>query len=257
MGKIYVGNRRNEETNEETPVYLSDEATTTCIIGKQGSGKSELQINFAKDIINCSEGLICIDFVRNSELSTRIESITPENKLLVVKLSSSNKVVNQVDVLELAEAIESRKVILFKIPQLSFSSTNERDEVVTEVFDYIVEATEIAQHGSKEILHTHLIIDDLYSCKVCLSKLINECVTLQERLSGLRLYISCMSVEQFKDLFAVKDFVKSNYVISIGDGSLNNQESEKLKRYSAIITVEGESKPTQMIVELPTPVISR
>lgn len=269
MSKICVGNVRNNETNMVTPVYLNEgTATTTCIAGKQGSGKTELQINFAKDIINSGECLICIDFVKNCELSSRIESITPEEKLYVVELSKSDTVWNQVDILELAREIDEMNVILFKLPQNSFYISNERDEAVNQLLDHILKATEIAQQKNDGELQVHLIIDELYQCKGVLEKFVNESWIERQRVRGFKTYISCLDFSQYKDILESLNTCGYNLILMNSSLPLsenvferlepfNKEDVRNLPFYKAIVSLKEASGITNTIVEFPTPISRR
>lgn len=57
------------------------------IMGGSRSGKSTLSINICKNLIDAGEGLILIDFIRNTEFSDVIRAITPTDRLIDIDLS--------------------------------------------------------------------------------------------------------------------------------------------------------------------------
>ncbi|MDB8804995.1 hypothetical protein [Romboutsia sp. 1001216sp1] len=76
--------------------YLSNEenlqSLPLAIMGGSRSGKSTFSINMCKNIIDAEEGLIVIDFIKNTELSEDIKSITPKNRLIEIDLSNPKHV---------------------------------------------------------------------------------------------------------------------------------------------------------------------
>lgn len=71
--------------------YLSNEESLQslplAIMGGSRSGKSTFSINMCKNIIDAGEGLIVIDFIKNTELAERIKEITPTSRLIEIDLS--------------------------------------------------------------------------------------------------------------------------------------------------------------------------
>lgn len=58
------------------------------LVGAQGGGKTTFIGNNVYDAIKAGEGCICVDIIKNCELSTAIESITPKEKLVVLDLGT-------------------------------------------------------------------------------------------------------------------------------------------------------------------------
>lgn len=58
-----------------------------CVLGPQRAGKSTFFANYANDVIKANECLIVVDFVKNCELSSDIEKVTPKDKLTIIDLS--------------------------------------------------------------------------------------------------------------------------------------------------------------------------
>lgn len=76
--------------------YLSNDKSLQslplAIMGGSRSGKSTFSINMCKNIIDAGEGLIAIDFIKNTELAEQIKSITPTNRLIEIDLSIPKQV---------------------------------------------------------------------------------------------------------------------------------------------------------------------
>lgn len=89
-GIISLGENKCKETYEEA--FLSDDinlqSLPLAILGASRSGKSTYSINMCKNIIDAGEGLIAIDFIKNTELADDIKSITPEHRLIDIDLSN-------------------------------------------------------------------------------------------------------------------------------------------------------------------------
>jgi hypothetical protein len=62
------------------------------IMGGSRSGKSTFGVNLCKNYIDANEGLIVIDFIKNTELAEYIKSITPKDRLIEIDLSNPNHV---------------------------------------------------------------------------------------------------------------------------------------------------------------------
>lgn len=60
------------------------------LLGGQNAGKTTVLKRYAKDCIECGEGVVCIDYIKNCELASAIESITPKDKLVKIDLSSDH-----------------------------------------------------------------------------------------------------------------------------------------------------------------------
>lgn len=76
--------------------YLSNDKSLQslplAIMGGSRSGKSTFSINMCKNIIDAGEGLIVIDFIKNTELAEEIKSITPTSRLMEIDLSIPKQV---------------------------------------------------------------------------------------------------------------------------------------------------------------------
>ena len=76
--------------------YLSNDkilqSLPLAIMGGSRSGKSTFSINMCKNIIDEGEGLIVIDFIKNTELAEQIKSITPVDRLIEIDLSNPKNV---------------------------------------------------------------------------------------------------------------------------------------------------------------------
>ena len=76
--------------------YLSNEESLQslplAIMGGSRSGKSTFSINMCKNIIDANEGLIVIDYIKNTELAELVKNITPKEKLIELDLSNPNMV---------------------------------------------------------------------------------------------------------------------------------------------------------------------
>ena len=76
--------------------YLSNDKSLQslplAIMGGSRSGKSTFSINMCKNIIDAGEGLIVIDFIKNTELAEEIKGITPTDKLIEIDLSNPKHV---------------------------------------------------------------------------------------------------------------------------------------------------------------------
>ena len=72
--------------------YLSNDKSLQslplAIMGGSRSGKSTFSINMCKNIIDAGEGLIVIDFIKNTELAEQVKSITPDDRLIEIDLSN-------------------------------------------------------------------------------------------------------------------------------------------------------------------------
>ena len=76
--------------------YLSNDKSLQslplAIMGGSRSGKSTFSINMCKNIIDAGEGLIVIDFIKNTELAEQIKSITPASRLVEIDLSNPKSI---------------------------------------------------------------------------------------------------------------------------------------------------------------------
>ena len=89
-GIISLGINKCKETYQEA--FLSNDinlqSLPLAILGASRSGKSTFSINMCKNIIDAGEGLIGIDFIKNTELADAIKSITPKDRLIDIDLSN-------------------------------------------------------------------------------------------------------------------------------------------------------------------------
>jgi hypothetical protein len=58
-----------------------------CVLGPQRAGKSTFFANYGNNVVKVGECLIVVDFVKNCELSSDIEKVTPKDKLVIIDLS--------------------------------------------------------------------------------------------------------------------------------------------------------------------------
>ena len=61
------------------------------LLGGQNAGKTTVLNKYAKDSIDSGEALICIDFIKNCELASDIEKVTPKDRLIKIDLSQDHK----------------------------------------------------------------------------------------------------------------------------------------------------------------------
>ena len=89
-GIISLGINKCKETYQEA--FLSNDinlqSLPLAILGASRSGKSTFSINMCKNIIDAGEGLIGIDFIKNTELADAIKSIAPKDRLIDIDLSN-------------------------------------------------------------------------------------------------------------------------------------------------------------------------
>ena len=77
--------------NKDSAYVCNDKALQSlplAIMGGSRSGKSTFSINMCKNIIEAGEGLIVIDFIKNTELAEEVKAITPKNRLIEIDLSN-------------------------------------------------------------------------------------------------------------------------------------------------------------------------
>ena len=93
-GIISLGINKCKETYQEA--FLSDninlQSLPLAILGASRSGKSTYSVNMCKDIIDAGEGLIVIDFIKNTELADDIKAITPKDRLIDIDLSNPDMI---------------------------------------------------------------------------------------------------------------------------------------------------------------------
>lgn len=88
-GIISLGMNKCKEAYQES--FLSTDinlkSLPLAILGASRSGKSTFSVNMCKNIIEAGEGLIVMDFIKNTELADDIRSITPVDRLIDIDLS--------------------------------------------------------------------------------------------------------------------------------------------------------------------------
>ena len=93
-GVVNLGKVKYKDNKE--CAYLSNDKSLQslplAIMGGSRSGKSTFSINMCKNIIDAGEGLIVIDFIKNTELAEQIKSIVPINRLIEIDLSNPKHV---------------------------------------------------------------------------------------------------------------------------------------------------------------------
>lgn len=93
-GIISLGINKCKETYQEA--FLSDDinlqSLPLAILGASRSGKSTYSVNMSKNIIDNNEGLIVIDFIKNTELADDIKALTPKDRLIDIDLSNPDMI---------------------------------------------------------------------------------------------------------------------------------------------------------------------
>jgi hypothetical protein len=93
-GVVNLGKVKYKDNKE--CAYLSNDKSLQslplAIMGGSRSGKSTFSINMCKNIIDAREGLIVIDFIKNTELAEQVKFITPANRLIEIDLSNPKNV---------------------------------------------------------------------------------------------------------------------------------------------------------------------
>lgn len=93
-GIISLGINKCKETYQEA--FLSNDinlqSLPLAILGASRSGKSTYSINMCKNIIDNNEGLIVIDFIKNTELADDIKALTPKDRLIDIDLSNPDMI---------------------------------------------------------------------------------------------------------------------------------------------------------------------
>ena len=93
-GVVNLGEVKYKDNKE--CAYLSNDKSLQslplAIMGGSRSGKSTFSINMCKNIIDAGEGLIVIDFIKNTELAEQIKGITPVDRLIEIDLSNPKHV---------------------------------------------------------------------------------------------------------------------------------------------------------------------
>jgi hypothetical protein len=93
-GIISLGINKCKETYQEA--FLSDDinlqSLPLAILGASRSGKSTYSVNMCKNIIDNNEGLIVIDFIKNTELADDIKTLTPKDRLIDIDLSNPDMI---------------------------------------------------------------------------------------------------------------------------------------------------------------------
>ena len=89
-GVVNLGEVKYKDNKE--CAYLSNDKSLQslplAIMGGSRSGKSTFSINMCKNIIDAGEGIIVIDFIKNTELAEQIKGITPVDRLIEIDLSN-------------------------------------------------------------------------------------------------------------------------------------------------------------------------
>lgn len=93
-GVVNLGKVKYKD-NKECAYLINDKSLQSlplAIMGGSRSGKSTFSINMCKNIIDAGEGLIVIDFIKNTELAEQVKFITPANRLIEIDLSNPKNV---------------------------------------------------------------------------------------------------------------------------------------------------------------------
>lgn len=60
------------------------------MLGPMGAGKTFQNVQYAKDVIKKGEGLIVIDYIKNNEMASAIQKVTPRGRLLEINLGQED-----------------------------------------------------------------------------------------------------------------------------------------------------------------------
>lgn len=88
-GYIKIGKSTFKGNTVQTYFSYDKEIANLPIVfvGPMGAGKTFENKEYAKGVIASGEGLVCIDYIKNCELSEEIEKITPKDRLVVLDMS--------------------------------------------------------------------------------------------------------------------------------------------------------------------------
>ena len=93
-GVVNLGEVKYKDNKE--CAYLSNDKSLQslplAIMGGSRSGKTTFSLNMCKNIIDAGEGLIDLDFIKNTELAEQIKGITPVDRLIEIDLSNPKHV---------------------------------------------------------------------------------------------------------------------------------------------------------------------
>ena len=104
--------------DNQASAYVSNDKSLQslplAIMGGSRSGKSTFSINMCKNIIDAGEGLIVIDFIKNTELAEEVKAITPQDRLIEIDLSNPAHIqslaYNEIEIKEGMSTEEIKKI---------------------------------------------------------------------------------------------------------------------------------------------------
>lgn len=122
----YVSLGKNQYKNTSYNAYFSSDKSLSnlpiAILGGSRSGKTTYSTNLCKNIIDAGEGLIIIDFIKNTELADDIKLITPKDRLVDLDLSAPDNLqsfsYNEIEIKDDSNPIEIVKKSNMQIQQV-------------------------------------------------------------------------------------------------------------------------------------------
>lgn len=132
-------------------------------VGPMGAGKTFQNKEYAKDVINSGEGLICIDYIKNCELAEEIQRITPKDRLIVLDLGKE-------------EDLQSFSFNEFKITGTTIKDkmkcANKHQQAITELIDAVYMGDPLSGQMRKYftsaadvvLINKNMSLSDVISC---------------------------------------------------------------------------------------------
>lgn len=132
-------------------------------VGPMGAGKTFENKEYAKNVIESGEGLICIDYIKNCELAEEIETITPKDRLIVLDLSKE-------------ECLQSFSFNEFKIAgntaRDKIKCANKHQQAITELIDAVYVGDPLSGQMRKYftssadvvLINENMSLSDVISC---------------------------------------------------------------------------------------------
>lgn len=140
--------------NKECAYLNNDNSLSSlplAIMGGSRSGKSTFSINMCKNIIEAGEGLIVIDFIKNTELAEQVKAITPINRLIEIDLSQSKHIqslaYNELkikDGMEIGEVLKIARMQANYVLQLVNTMNNDEKQLAPKMRKYLGAAARVA-----------------------------------------------------------------------------------------------------------------
>lgn len=123
-GAICLGENQYKQTKYNA-YFSSDNSLSNlpiAILGGSRSGKTTYAINVCKNIIDEEEGLIIIDYIKNTEFAEQVKSIVPKTRLIDLDLSNPKNLqsfaYNEIKITDGMSAIEIVKKANMQIQQV-------------------------------------------------------------------------------------------------------------------------------------------